>query len=131
MASEVVRSEVQVLRAESTAVNSSADTIAGNFRLSWGEDGEETDYLPAEVGEVELEAALQGLKDIRDVQVGTYWRISCATFVTLIATVQLFVSVLVCGRHRLYHVKQSYQQNQTRATPIVRKSLVLIQYSVL
>lgn len=69
MASEVLRSEVQVIRTQSTATNASMDTISGNFRLSWGEDGEETDYLPADVGEVELEAALEGLQDIRDVQV--------------------------------------------------------------
>lgn len=69
MASDVVRGEVQMLRTASTAVNSSADALAGNFRLSWGKSGEETDYLPAEVGEAELEAALEALADVRDVQV--------------------------------------------------------------
>lgn len=66
MASELTRSEVQVLRLESTATS---DTLTGNFRLSWGDGGEETDYLPADVGEVELEAALEALGEIRDVQV--------------------------------------------------------------
>lgn len=69
MASEPVRSEVQVLRLASTAVSVANDTLTGNFRLSWGDGGEETDYLPADVGEVELEAALEGLQDVRDVQV--------------------------------------------------------------
>lgn len=69
MASEVIRSEVQVIRTESTALNSSADIIVGTFRLSWGDDGEETDFLPAAVGEVELEAALEALQEVRDVQV--------------------------------------------------------------
>ena len=54
MASELIRNEVQVLRVASSAANASSDSIAGNFRLSWGEGGEETDYLPADVGEVEL-----------------------------------------------------------------------------
>lgn len=70
MASELIRNEVQVLRVASSAVNSSSDSIAGNFRLSWGDGGEETDYLPADVGEVELEAALEALVEVRDVQVG-------------------------------------------------------------
>lgn len=69
MASEPVRSEVQVLRLASTAVSVANDTLTGNFRLSWGDGGEETDYLPADVGEVGLEAALEGLQDVRDVQV--------------------------------------------------------------
>lgn len=69
MASELIRSEVQVLRIESTAVNASSDSLAGSFRLTWGDGGEETDYLPADVGEVELEAALEALTDVRDVQV--------------------------------------------------------------
>lgn len=69
MASEFTRSEVQVLRLASTATNVAADTLSGNFRLSWGNGGEETDYLPADVGEVELEAALEALQDVRDVQV--------------------------------------------------------------
>lgn len=67
MASDPTRSEVQVLRLESDSA--SADTLTGNFRLSWGEGGEETDYLPWNVGEVELEAALEALQEIRDVQV--------------------------------------------------------------
>ena len=54
----------------SSAVNSSSDSIAGNFRLSWGDGGEETDYLPADVGEVELKAALEAFVEVRDVQVG-------------------------------------------------------------
>lgn len=66
MASDLTRSEVQVLRLESTVAS---DTLNGNFRLAWGEGGEETDYLPADVGEVELEAALEALQEIRDVQV--------------------------------------------------------------
>ena len=66
MASEPTRSEVQVLRLESNSA--SADTLNGNFRLSWGEGGEETDYLPWNVGEVELEAALEALQEVRDVQ---------------------------------------------------------------
>lgn len=70
MASELIRHEVQVLRVASTAINSSSDSIVGNFRLSWGDGGEETDYLPADVGEVELKAALEALVDVRDVQVG-------------------------------------------------------------
>lgn len=70
MASELIRHEVQVLRVASSAVNSSSDSIAGNFRLSWGDGGEETDYLPADVGEVELKAALEALVEVRDVQVG-------------------------------------------------------------
>lgn len=70
MASELIRNEVQVLRVASSAVNSSSDSIAGNFRLSWGDGGEETDYLPADVGEVELKAALEALVEVRDVQVG-------------------------------------------------------------
>lgn len=67
MASDLTRSEVQVLRLEST---DASDTLSGNFRLSWGDGGEETDYLPFDVGEVELEAALEALQEIRDVQVG-------------------------------------------------------------
>ena len=66
MASDLTRSEVQVLRLESTVAS---DTLTGNFRLSWGDGGEETDYLSYDVGEVELEAALEALQDIRDVQV--------------------------------------------------------------
>lgn len=69
MASELLRSEVQVLRLASTAASSSSDLIVGNFRLSWGDGEEETDYLPADVGEVELEAALEALVDVRDIQV--------------------------------------------------------------
>lgn len=69
MASELIRYEVQVLRVASGASNSSSDSIAGNFRLSWGEEGEETDYLPADVGEVELKAALEALVEVREVQV--------------------------------------------------------------
>lgn len=69
MASEPTTSEVQVLRLASTATDYSSDTLTGNFRLSWGEGGEETDYLPADVGEVQLEAALEALEDVRDVQV--------------------------------------------------------------
>lgn len=68
MASDHTRSEVQVLRLESPA---SSDTLGGNFRLSLDDGGEETDYLPAGVGEAELEAALEALPDIRDVQVCT------------------------------------------------------------
>lgn len=67
MASEVTRSEVQVLRLESDAT--STDTLTGTFRLSWGDGGEETDYLPWNALETELEAALEALHDIRDVQV--------------------------------------------------------------
>lgn len=70
MASELIRNEVQVLRVASSAANASSDSIAGNFRLSWGEGGEETDYLPADVGEVELKAALEALVEVREVQVG-------------------------------------------------------------
>lgn len=66
MASELSRSEVQVLQLKSAVTS---DTLTGNFRLSWGEGGEETDYLPWNVGEVELEAALEALQEIRDVQV--------------------------------------------------------------
>lgn len=66
MASDLTRSEVQVLRLAST---DTSDTLSGNFRLSWGDGGEETDYLPFDVGEVELEAALEALQEIRDVQV--------------------------------------------------------------
>lgn len=66
MASELTRSEVQVLRLGSTV---DSDTLTGTFRLSWGEGGEETDHLPVDVGEVDLEAALEALRDIRDVQV--------------------------------------------------------------
>lgn len=110
MASEVVRSEVQVLRTESTAVNSSVDSVAGNFRLSWGEDGEETDYLPADVGEVELEAALEGIKDVRDVQVGMYWTNNSDNVSNFIATARLLAFILVCGRNRLYHVKLSVNE---------------------
>ena len=69
MASDLVRNEVQVLRTASTAISSSSETIFGNFRLSWGYGGEETDYLPADVGEVELEAALEALMEVRDVKV--------------------------------------------------------------
>lgn len=68
MASEFTRSEVQVLRLESAAAS---DTLTGNFRLSWGDGGEETDYLAWNVGEVELEAALEALHQVRDVQVRT------------------------------------------------------------
>ena len=67
MASELTRSEVQLLRLESDAA--SADTLTGNFRLSWGEGGEETDYLAWDVLEAELEVALEALQEIRDVQV--------------------------------------------------------------
>lgn len=69
MASEPTRSEVQVLRLASMATNFASDNLTGNLRLSWGEGGEETDYLPADVGEVQLEAALEALEDVRDVQV--------------------------------------------------------------
>lgn len=72
MASELTRSEVQVLRMASTATSFAADTLSGTFRLSWGDGGEETDYLPVDVGEVELEAALEALQDVRDVQVSLF-----------------------------------------------------------
>lgn len=102
MAYEVVRSEVQVIRTQSTATNASMDTISGNFRLSWGEDGEETDYLPADVGEVELEAALEGLQDIRDVQVkrkeAHHGCIKQKTNYRKQVPVDLFVAVHLCQR---------------------------------
>lgn len=69
MASDPVRNEVQVLKTASTALNSSSDIIVGTFQLSWGYGGEETDYLPADIGEAELEAALEALVEVRDVQV--------------------------------------------------------------
>lgn len=77
MASELVRSEVQVIQTASTAMNASDDTLIGNFRLSWGDGGEETDYLPANAGEVELEAALEALTEVRDVQVCALSNIRC------------------------------------------------------
>lgn len=69
MASDSIRHEAQVVRSASTAANISSDTISGTFRLSWGTGGEETDHLSADVGEVELEAALEAFEDVRDVQV--------------------------------------------------------------
>lgn len=64
----MMRSEVQIIRTASLAANSSSDSIVGSFRLSWGDGGEKTDYLPANIGEMEFEAALEALVNVRDVQ---------------------------------------------------------------
>lgn len=90
MAADFVRSEVQVIKSTSTAANSSSDAISGSFRLSWGLGGEETDYLPADIGEVALEAALEALEDVRDVQVKNCTFASCATLVSEALMISLF-----------------------------------------
>ncbi|CAM9130727.1 unnamed protein product, partial [Phaeothamnion confervicola] len=67
MADDDRRDEVQVIRAVDPAGATNATDLRGVWRLSLG--GEPTGFLPAQATEAQLEAALEALEDVRDVQV--------------------------------------------------------------